>query len=216
MMERWCCAPGGAACGPRAGAFIPFANPDDTALEADVFWRVQDYARVLFAHVRSDDLYGVGGKVSLHQVRCRKVLLKRGKGEQHLLLRDHGRVAQVRCLGEDIGNEPFVLEVVAGDFPDIEKHQRLLKRFADLFRNRPDTRRKAGWSVGAMRHRDALAALDRRMEGRSYREIAIFLHGERLVQEDWNKPDQSLKNRVIRSVKRGFGLMNGGYRKLLS
>ena len=171
---------------------------------------------MLFAYVRDSGWSGVGGRVCLGQVRCRKALLKRDDGEQHLLLYHRGQVAQVRCLGEDIGDGPFVLQLVAGDFPDIEKHQRLLKRFADLFRNRDGGHQEPGWSVGAMRHRDALAAIDRRMEGRSYREIAIFLHGERTVLEDWNRPDQSLKNRVIRSVKRGFGLMNGGYRKLLA
>ena len=67
-----------------------------------------------------------------------------------------------------------------------------------------------------MRHRDALAALDRRMEGRSYREIAAFLYGEEAVGDDWNSPDQTMKNRVIRSVKRGVRMMKGGYRTLLN
>lgn len=67
-----------------------------------------------------------------------------------------------------------------------------------------------------MRHRDALAALDRRMEGRSYREIAVFLYGEKVVGDDWNSPDQTMKNRVIRSVKRGVRMMKGGYRTLLN
>jgi hypothetical protein len=67
-----------------------------------------------------------------------------------------------------------------------------------------------------MRHRDALVALDLRTEGRSYRQIAIFLCGEKAVREDWTNPDQTMKNRVIRSVKRGKRMMNGGYRTLLA
>jgi hypothetical protein len=136
-------------------------------------------------------------------------------GEQHLLLRDRWRVVQVRCVGEDIRGGPFVLEIVVDDFPDVESRQRLIKRFADLYRNRPLGHLKDGWTVGAIRHRDALAALDRRMEGRSYREIAIFLYGEKPVLDDWTNPNQTMKNRVIRSVKRGQRMMNGGYRKLL-
>jgi len=54
------------------------------------------------------------------------------------------------------------------------------------------------------------------MDGRSYREIAVFLYGENAVKDDWNSPDQTMKNRVIRSVKRGQRMMNGGYRTLLA
>ena len=32
---------------------MTFADPDETAVEADVFWRVEDYRRVLSAYVRS-------------------------------------------------------------------------------------------------------------------------------------------------------------------
>lgn len=54
------------------------------------------------------------------------------------------------------------------------------------------------------------------MAGCSYREIAVFLYGEKAVKEDWNNPNQTMKNRVIRSVKRGQRMMNGGYRTLLA
>ena len=67
-----------------------------------------------------------------------------------------------------------------------------------------------------MRHRDALAALDLRAQGNSYREIARFLYGEDAVNADWNDPGQTMKNRVIRSVKRGARMSAGGYRALLS
>jgi len=49
----------------------------------------------------------------------------------------------------------------------------------------------------------------------SYREIAIFLYGKQAVQEDWNNPGQTMKNRLIRSVKRGFRLRDGGYKTLI-
>ncbi|MHA1599426.1 MAG: DNA -binding domain-containing protein [Alphaproteobacteria bacterium] len=85
-----------------------------------------------------------------------------------------------------------------------------------MCRNRPPGRRQADWTVEATRHRDALAALDRRREGNSYRQIAVFLYGQKAVQDDWRSPDQAMKNRVIRSVKRGVRMVNGGYRRLLT
>jgi len=170
---------------------------------------------VVCAYVRGSEDPGFGAIVALNQVRCRKSLLKTVDGEQHLLLRDERRVAQVRCLGKDIRVDPFALELVIDRFPDVESPQRLIRRLASLYRGRCLGGRGGGWTVEAMRHRDALAALDRRNEGWSYRRIAIFLYGEKAVHEDWRNPDQTMKNRVIRSVKRGYRMMNGGYRKLL-
>ena len=108
----------------------------------------------------------------------------------------------IRCLGADIRIDPFALELVIDAFPEVESRQRLIRRFADIYRNRLIGGPGGGWTVEAMRHRDALAALDRRMEGYSYRRIAIFLYGEKAVRDDWNSPDQTMKNRVIRRVRR--------------
>jgi len=171
---------------------------------------------VLSAYVRSSENPGFGSIISLGELECRKTILQTFDGAQHLLLRDQWRLAQLRCLGEEISADPFALEIVVDDFPDVETRLRLVKRFADICRNRPPARRQAMWTVEAMRHRDALAALDRRMERLSYRQIAVFLYGDKAVQSDWNNPDQTMKNRVIRSVKRGFRMMNGGYRALLT
>lgn len=167
------------------------------------------------AYVRNGEDRGFGAIISLTDVRCRKALLKTVDGEQHILLCDGRRAAQVRCVGIDIRIDPFALELVVDHFPDVDSRQRLIRRLADLYRNRPLRSLAGGWTVEAMRHRDALAALDLRMEGQSYREIAVFLYGEKAVLLDWNSPDQTMKNRVIRSVKRGYRMMNGGYRSLL-
>ncbi|WP_181847661.1 DUF2285 domain-containing protein [Thalassospira profundimaris] len=171
---------------------------------------------MIVAYVRDGKDRGFGSVVSLPEIACRKTLLKTADGEQHLLLRDRRRVAQVRCVGQDIRVDPFALELVVDQFPDVESRQRYIRRFADLYRGRRLGGPKSGWTVEAMRHRDALAALDRRMEGYSYRKIAVFLYGEKAVGDDWTSPDQSMKNRVIRSVKRGARMMNGGYRALLA
>lgn len=202
-------------CEPKPGAFVPFADPDKNALEAEVFWRAKDFHRVVSAYIRHGRDVGFGGIISLEEVRCRKTLLKAVDGEQHLLFRDRCRVAQVRCVGADILAKPFALELVVDGFPEIDAYHRLVRRLADIYRNRTVGSPQGRWTVEATRHRDALAALDLRAFGWSYREIAIFLHGARAVREDWTNPNQSMKNRVIRSVKRGFRLMNGGYRTLL-
>lgn len=214
-MTRHCSGLDAASCALKPGAFTLFADPDRNALEADVFWRAEDYRRVVSAYVRNGEDRSFGAIISLTNVQCRKVLLKAADGGQHILLCDGRQVAQVRCVGEDIRIDPFTLELVVDQFPDVDSRQRLIKRLADLYRNRPPGGSRGGWTVEAMRHRDALAALDLRLKGRSYREIAVFLYGEAAVRDDWSQPDQTMKNRVIRSVKRGFRMMNGGHRALL-
>ena len=124
-------------------------------------------------------------------MRCRKAVLRIGERGQYLMLADPWRVVQVQCPGVPIAAEPFALEIVLDRFPDIEGSLRLAKTFADLYRNRPPPRNLLNGSVEGMRHRDALAALDRRREG----------CGEAEVRWGWNDPDQTLKNRTIRSVK---------------
>lgn len=215
-MTPLCSGRGAASCEPSSGASIAFADPDQNALEAEVFWRTEDYRRIVSAYVRGSEDRGLGVIVSLNEVPCRKTLLKTVDGEQHLLLRDRRRVAQIRCIGDDIRVDPFALELVVDRFPDVDAPQRLIKRLADLYRGKRIGGPRGDWTVEAMRHHDALAALDRRIEGHSYRQIAVFLYGEKAVKDDWNNPDQTMKNRVIRSVKRGFHMMNGGYRALLA
>ena len=181
-----------------------------------MFWRAEDYRRVVPAYVRSASDCGFGSVVSLGEVRCRKTLLKTADGEQHILLRDGRRVAQVRCFGDAIRAEAFAIEPIVDEFPDVENRQRLVRRLANLFRGREVASAVHGWTVEALRHRDALAALDWRSDGLSYREIAVRLYGDEAVREDWTNPDQTMKNRVVRSVKRGLRMMNGGYRALLT
>jgi hypothetical protein len=60
----------------------------------------------------------------------------------------------------------------------------------------------------------ALRALDARIDGATYREIAeALLPAHRIPERDWGTHD--LRNRIIRLVNTGFALVQGGYRALL-
>jgi hypothetical protein len=60
----------------------------------------------------------------------------------------------------------------------------------------------------------ALRALDGRLEGAPYRDIATVLFGaHRVPERGWKTHD--LRDRTIRLCKFGFDLMEGGYRRLL-
>lgn len=60
----------------------------------------------------------------------------------------------------------------------------------------------------------ALRALDARQQEASYREIAAALFGAgRVPRQGWKTHD--LRDRTVRLVRHGVGLMSGGYRRLL-
>ena len=60
----------------------------------------------------------------------------------------------------------------------------------------------------------ALRALDARTDGATYREIAeVLLPAHRVSGRDWATHD--VRNRIIRLVRTGFALAQGGYRALL-
>lgn len=131
-------------------------------------------------------------------------------------MRDRKRVAQVRCIGDDIRVDPFALELIVDQFPEVESRQRLIRRLADLYRNQRLGGQKGNWTVEAMRHRDALVAVDLRRRDWKFQDIARFVHGDEFVDEEWTNPNVTLKNRTIRSYKRGVRMINGGYRTLLA
>ena len=185
-------------------------------MQAPVFWRAEDFRRVISGYVRYDDDPGFGSIVCLGDIRCRKTLLKMADGAQHLLLIARHHAVQVRCLGAQIRTRPFALELVAEDFPDIASGQKLIRRFARIYRNRRIGGAKCGWTVEAMRHRDALIAVDLRRRQQSYQDIARFIHGDKMVDAEWTNPNATLKNRTIRSYRRGVRFIAGDYRKLLT
>lgn len=158
---------------------------------------------------------GFGSVVCLGEFRCKKTLLKDVSGEQFILLRTPRRIVQIRCVGEDIRINPFAIEIAVDRFPEVESRQKLIRRVADLYRNHRFGGSNHEWTVEAMRHRDALAAFDLRQRGCNYQDIARFLNDEKIVDEEWANPNRTLKNRTIRSTKRGVQMVNGGYRALL-
>lgn len=214
-MERSCSGFVVALRAPKPGACVSFADPDETALDAAVFWRAEDFRRVISGYVRYDDDPGFGSIVCLSDIRCRKTLLKMVDGAQHLLLSARHHVVQMRCLGAPIRTKPFALELVAEDFPDVAGGQKLIRRFARMYRNQRIGGPAGGWTVEAMRHRDALIAVDLRRQSWKFQDIARFIHGDELVDEEWTNPNAALKNRTFRSFRRGIRLIEGDYRTLL-
>jgi hypothetical protein len=84
--------------------------------------------------------------------------------------------------------------------------QRLTQKTAnDDFRSEPQSNK----------YHDYLVALEGRLAGLSYRDIAEILYGPERIGPCWADDSRGYKSKIIRAAKSGLALMNGGYRDLL-
>ena len=207
----------------KSGTCVSFADPALSALEADIFWCLGENYKGISAYIHGGaGQHSSASFFSLGEVSCRKTLLKTYSSGQYLMLNDNTRVSQILCKGVDIRCAPVSFELVIDGFLNINYQLKEIKQFINLCQGKPSINKKRNnnmgrsednWTVEARRNRDAMVALDKRMANWSYRKIAVFIYGKQAVSEDWNDPNRTMKNRVIRSAKRGFRLRGGTYKK---
>jgi hypothetical protein len=136
-------------------------------------------------------------------------------GSNHLLYEHNGRFLQLRVRGV-ILSAPVHLLAEALIAPELLKSRLSAQEaFNCLCHGGPIPRRLVPVATGSHRLRLVLRALDGRLAGASYREIAVALFGPRRVENDWSDGSDHLKNRIRRAVARGEALMGGGYRTFL-
>lgn len=137
-------------------------------------------------------------------------------GSHHFLYQDGNHFLQLCIRGSPRSNWVHLLAeaVVAPD--SLRFHLRSVEVLNHLWHKGkfPDHFPSIGPS--STRLRFVLRALDGRLAGASYREIAIVLIGADRVRAGWRDDNSHLKNRIRRAVLRGRILMRGGYRRLLS
>lgn len=190
-------------------------DPSLNGLEADVFWLPDVFPGVLRAYVRRQARPGWSAAVSLKDLQCRKAILDPANGEQSLLLRSRGRSVQLQCDGDSIAIDPLAISLVIGGLSAIERGSRSLKPLAELYRQGGRHYASLGWTPQTLGLRNALVALDAASHGASHREIAEVIFGPRCVTRDWSGGHGWMKSRIVRALRKGRQLVEGGYRDLL-
>ena len=134
-----------------------------------------------------------------------------GSGDADRVIEHHGTTIRVH-LPENVAGQPAVL------LPLDQLFEIRASTAVRLWRS--ITRRNPGRDPAALpkARRDrlilGLRALDGRLENASYRDIAAALfHAPDVTGPAWKSHD--LRDRAIRLVKFGLGMMRGGYRSLL-
>jgi len=195
----------------RIGGWFFAADPDQSFLEQTVFWAPEVLPTVI--PVRPALLVSSHSQVSLDLNNLETGQLRQGPDGWHAVLHLNGVEHRVW-----LKEAPVVAVTYAVELPldrDFEFRADAGRRLWRGLNGRPQGEPLHALSANRRRRLAlALRALDARMDGATYREIAeVLFPAERISERDWRTHD--LRNRIIRLVRSGFALMQGGYRALL-
>jgi hypothetical protein len=195
----------------RIGGWFFGANPDQSYLEQAVFWAPEVLPTII--SVRPTLVGEAQSQVSLDLGKLGKGQLRQGPDGWHAVMHLRGIEHRVWVKEAPIVSASYIVELPLDR--DFEFRADAGRRLWRGLNGRPQ-----GMPLHALsayrRRRLALAlrALDARTDGATYREIAeVLLPVHRISGRDWATHD--VRNRIIRLVKTGFALAQGGYRALL-
>jgi hypothetical protein len=188
-----------------------FADPNKSAHNTDVFWRPD-----LLTHqancTSKPQFTSDQEQLSLRSFKAKRAVLV-GFDHEEVVFQGCAKSATLDVLnGTFLFGEHCLTFQLEGINSATRHHQtmQILKFFmtdqAYQIRETPRPNPK---------YLDYLIALDGRLAGRSYRDIALVLYGADAVGASWRDDTRGLKSKVRRAVDRGLALMNGGYRDLL-
>jgi hypothetical protein len=200
---------------PRAEQWglYAFADPSLAARDAPVFWHASAFAHVVRLRAASPRQQ-ITPPLTLSRFHVDRaaaigvdnipLLLMQGPGT-HVALEIHGMAVLTRS---------FAPVFKIDGFADLNAQTDLIKRLGRFAEPAASAARRSPFGIDE-RLRYALIALDESRAGKTYRQIAIAIFGEKRVAEEWQGPSQFLKDRTRRLVAKGTELMQGGYRDLL-
>ncbi|MEH2535142.1 hypothetical protein V1277_005560 [Bradyrhizobium sp. AZCC 1588] len=201
---------------PRAEKWglYAFANPMRCAHKAAVFWHRDALKRVVRVKATKPSERPDAVVCRLADFHANRHAVIDVDGIQRVLVKGRGVCVPLEIHGLSILTAPFTPVFELHDLSDLSAQTELLKclqRFADpRFR---DVQKQPPATDERLHH--ALIALDESLKGKTYRQIAITIFGEKMVAEEWLGASQFLKDRTRRLVAKGTELMKGGYRDLL-
>lgn len=132
-----------------------------------------------------------------------------------VLMKGRGAFVAVEIHDIAVLTQPFASVFEINGLADLNAQTELLKRLHRFTEQAATAANRQALTVDERLHH-ALIALDESMAGKTYRQIAITIFGEKKVAEEWQGPSQFLKDRTRRLVAKGTELMKGGYRDLLA
>lgn len=201
---------------PRAERWglYAFADPLKPACETPVFWLPGAHGRLVRARAVTTRQPETGGDAPLAAFDVSRNAAIGVDGIPVVMLKGQGHHVALELHDLAVLTRPASLVFELDGLDDLNRHTECLKTLQRFTKPRPAEGHGSPFA-GDERLRHALIALDESMAGKTYRQIAIALFGDKRVAEEWGGASQFLKDRTRRLVAKGHELMNGGYRDLL-
>jgi hypothetical protein len=205
---------------PRAERWglYAFADPSFPARRAPAFWHL-DALRIV-VRLRAErpaeppKRHKSTGLLALSDFKVDRVVAIGVDNVPLVLMKGPGSYVPVEICGLAALSLPFSPVFEIDGLLDLGAQTELLKRLHRFAAQTPTASSRSTFSIDERLHH-ALIALDESLAGKTYRQIAITIYGEKRVAEEWQGPSQFLKDRTRRLVAKGTELMKGGYRDLL-
>jgi len=178
-----------------------------------VFWHLDALKRVIRLRAGPPKSHESTARLSLSNFKVERIAAIGVDNVPLVLMKGPGSHVPVEICGLPALTLPFAPVFEIDSLLDLNAQTELLKRLHRFAEQAPAASRSP-FAIDERLHH-ALIALDESLAGKSYRQIAITIFGEKRVAEEWQGPSQFLKDRTRRLVAKGTELMIGGYRDLL-
>lgn len=189
-----------------------FADPGLCAHKVTAFWHAGAMKHVvrLTAKPPADG----GGVRRLADFHAERHAVIDADGASLVVIKRNGIRVPLQIHGLPVLMAPFTPVFELHDLGDLAAQTDLLKSLQRL--TEPSFRAIQSLPLASnQRLHQALIALDESLKGKTYRQIAIAIFGEKKVAEEWHSHSQFLRDRTRRLVAKGNELMKGGYRDLV-
>lgn len=191
-----------------------FADPRLCAHKATVFWHASALKRVVRLNAKRPTGGQEGTARRLADFKAHRHVVIDADGVPLVVMKRNGVCIPLEIRDLSVLTAPFVPVFELHDLDDLSAQTELLRRLQRFTDTSFRTVQKPSFA-GDERLHQALIALDESLKGKTYRQIAIAIFGEKKVAEEWHGHSQFLRDRTRRLVAKGTELMKGGYRDLL-
>lgn len=201
---------------PRAERWglYAFADPSVAARQAPVFWHIAALKQVVRVRAVPPTHREGLTPLTLASFNVDRAAAIGVDNVPLVLMKGPGVHVPVEIHDVAVLTSAFAPVFEIDGFSDLNAQTELLKRLHRFAEQAPSAAGRSAFAIDERLHH-ALIALDESLDGKTYRQIAITIFGEKKVAEEWQGPSQFLKDRTRRLVAKGTELMRGGYRDLL-
>lgn len=190
-----------------------FADPRLGAHEATAFWHANALKRVVRLNARRPN-EGEASVRRLADFNADRHAVIGVDGIPLVVMKRNGVRVPLEIHGLSVLTAAFTPVYELHDLDDLAAQAELLRRLQRFTDSDFRAIQKPSAAADERLHQ-ALLALEESLKGKTYRQIAIAIFGEKKVTEEWHGHSQFLRDRTRRLVAKGTELMKGGYRDLL-